>query len=103
MPAITTNFLQAVNGSTHDPNGDVLVVGPPGSTRNLGIDVVDERFVTLGSSVAAFRCGAYAHSVLATQGAVPAPAGNGVVIGATTYAVTLNTGTSYLELQQSSP
>lgn len=103
MPAITANFLQAVNGSTHDATNDVLVVGSPGSTRNLGIEVIDERFVTLGSAIASFKIGAYTHSILGAQGATPAPAGNGVVVGATTYAVTINAGTSYIDVQQSSP
>lgn len=103
MPAVTTNFLQAVNGSAHDATNDVLVVGSGNATRNLGVDVIDERFVTLGSGIAAFKIGAFAHSILSTNGAAPAPAGNGVVVGNTTYAVTVNTGSSYIEVQQSSP
>jgi hypothetical protein len=49
------------------------------------------------------KIGAFAHSILSTNGAAPAPAGNGVVVGNTTYAVTVNTGSSYIEVQQSSP
>lgn len=103
MPAITTNFLQAVNGSAHDATNDVIVVGSGNAARNLGVDVIDERFVTLGSSIAAFKIGSYAHGILGTQGAVPAPGGNGVLVGLTTYAVTINSGTSYIEVQQTSP
>ena len=103
MPAVTANFLQAVNGSSHDPTNDVLVVGAGNAARNLGVEVIDERFSTLGSASASFRMGAYAHSILGTSGAVPGQGGNGVVVGVTTYAVTINPGTSYIEVQQSSP
>jgi hypothetical protein len=103
MPAVTVNFLQAVNGSAHDATNDVLVVGSGNAARNLGVEVIDERFSTLGASAAAFRMGAYAHSILGAQGAVPGQGGNGVVVGVTAYAVTINPGTSYIEVQQSSP
>lgn len=101
MPAVTTAFLAAINGTTHDANIDVAVTSQASGARNLSVEIVNECFTTIANG--AFKIGALAHSILATPGAIPAPAGNGVIIGATTYAVTVNAGTGYVEVQQTSP
>ena len=99
MPAVTTAFLAAINGTTHDANIDVAVTSQASGARNLSVEIVNECFTTIANG--AFKIGALAHSILATPGAIPA--GNGVIIGATTYAVTVNAGTGYVEVQQTSP
>ena len=101
MPAVTTEFLSAVNGPTHDATNDVMVTSPASGARNLLVDILNERFVTTG--VGQYKIGAVAHGVLSTQGAVPAPGGNGVIVGLTSYAVTVDAGTGYIEVQQTSP
>lgn len=102
MPAVTSGFLAAMNGTTHDAVNDYAVTSLPAGQRNLGVIILNETFNTAPSPIASHKIGAVAHSVLSTQGAVPAPGGNGVIVGLTSYAVTANESTSYIEVQQSS-
>lgn len=103
MPATTTGFLAAMNGTTHDANSDYATTSPAAGSRNIGVLISNEAFCTMPSPIATYKIGALAHSILSAQGAVPAPGGNGVVVGLTSYSVTANEGTGYIEVQQSSP
>lgn len=105
MPAITTKFLAAVNGTTFDENLNVAKTSVAAGGRNLGVRIIDEYFST--DDVAPYRLfSANAHAVLSAPGAVPAPSGNGVIVPsgalAGTYAVTVD-GDGYVQVQQTSP
>ncbi len=103
MPATTSKVLAALNGTTHDANG-YAQTPPVAGGRNLAIMVLNEEFVTVSPSIpGAYLIGSVAHSVLSATGAAPAPGGNGVVLNGATYAVTINEGTGYIEVQQTSP
>lgn len=101
MPAVTGNFLSAMNGTTHDETNDAAVTNPASGLRSLKVDIIDERFVTNG--IGLYSIGPVAHGVLSAVGAQPAPAGNGVVVGGVTYAVTIDVANSYINVQQTSP
>lgn len=102
MPATTTNFLAAMNGTTHDAANDYAITSLPAGARNIGVAIFNESFHTVPSTIAPYKIGAVAHSILAASGAAPAPGGNGLVLSGATYAVTANEGTGYIEVQQTS-
>lgn len=101
MPAVTSAFLAALNGTTHDPQNDAAVTSPASGSRNLYVDLGNELYMT--TSNGPFKIGALAHQLLSAQGAQPGPGGNGMVLQGVAYSVTINAATSYIEVQQSSP
>lgn len=89
MPAVTQDFLNAVNGCTRDDNIGCLITTPASGARNLWAVMVNEKFCTTGDPNG-YIFTPLAFQILSAAGAVPAPLGAGVSVGGVVYSVTTN-------------
>lgn len=102
MPAVNAKFLAAMNGTTFDSNGYAQTSVNAGQ-RNLAVAIINEEFATVPPAwPGAYLMDAPGHALLSTVGASVGSGGT-LVVGGTTYGVSVNQDGTTIVVSQLSP